>query len=66
MSDFNLQDPIINDDHIDCIINSCDKNIVWFVDFDSPCGLNDPSYLLYSTHAILLIIAGVMLLIAIR
>ena len=48
----------------DQIINSFDKNIMWFVDFDSPCGLNDPSYLLYSTHAILLIIAGVVLLIA--
>nr|AVZ00706.1 NADH dehydrogenase subunit 6 [Fucus spiralis] len=48
----------------DQIINSFDKNTMWFVDFDSPCGLNDPSYLLYSTHAILLIIAGVVLLIA--
>ena len=37
----------------DCITNSFDKNMVWFIDFDSPCGLNDPSYLLYSTHAIL-------------
>ena len=27
----------------DCITNSFDKNIVWFIDFDSPCGLNDPS-----------------------
>lgn len=36
----------------------------WFVDFDSSCVLNDPSYLLYSTHAILLIIAGIVLLIA--
>ena len=25
----------------DCITNSFDKNIVWFIDFDSPCGLND-------------------------
>lgn len=36
----------------------------WFVDFDSACCLNDPSYLLYSTYAVLLIIAGVILLIA--
>nr|YP_009050521.1 NADH dehydrogenase subunit 6 [Sargassum fusiforme]AIG23789.1 NADH dehydrogenase subunit 6 [Sargassum fusiforme]QJC59495.1 NADH dehydrogenase subunit 6 [Sargassum fusiforme] len=36
----------------------------WFANFDSSSALNDPSYLLYSTHAILLIIAGVVLLIA--
>lgn len=35
-----------------------------FVDFDISCALNDPSYLLYSTYAILLIIGGVILLIA--
>lgn len=39
-------------------------NKTWFVEFDSSCALNDPSYLLYSTYAILLIIAGVILLIA--
>lgn len=39
-------------------------NKMWFVEFDSSCALNDPSYLLYSTYAILLIIAGVILLIA--
>nr|YP_009648071.1 NADH dehydrogenase subunit 6 [Macrocystis integrifolia]AAW59508.1 NADH dehydrogenase subunit 6 [Alaria sp. LL01AP]WBP70244.1 NADH dehydrogenase subunit 6 [Macrocystis pyrifera]AAW59526.1 NADH dehydrogenase subunit 6 [Macrocystis integrifolia]AAW65056.1 NADH dehydrogenase subunit 6 [Macrocystis integrifolia]QBZ73714.1 NADH dehydrogenase subunit 6 [Macrocystis integrifolia] len=39
-------------------------NIMWFIEFDSSCALNDPSYILYSTHAILLIIAGVILLIA--
>lgn len=39
-------------------------NNMWFVEFDSSCALNDPSYLLYSTYAILLIIAGVILLIA--
>nr|BCY16111.1 NADH dehydrogenase subunit 6 [Setoutiphycus delamareoides] len=39
-------------------------NHMWFVDFDTSCALNDPSYLLYSTYAILLIIAGVILLIA--
>nr|YP_010372565.1 NADH dehydrogenase subunit 6 [Myagropsis myagroides]UPE50202.1 NADH dehydrogenase subunit 6 [Myagropsis myagroides] len=36
----------------------------WFINFDSSSAMNDPSYLLYSTHAILLIIAGVVLLIA--
>nr|QWK45005.1 NADH dehydrogenase subunit 6 [Analipus japonicus] len=36
----------------------------WFIEFDSSCALNDPSYLLYSTHAILLIVAGIVLLIA--
>lgn len=41
-----------------------DSNNMWFVEFDSSCALNDPSYLLYSTYAILLIIAGVVLLIA--
>ncbi|CAM9111698.1 unnamed protein product [Ectocarpus sp. 8 AP-2014] len=40
------------------------SNNMWFVEFDSSCALNDPSYLLYSTYAILLIIAGVILLIA--
>lgn len=40
------------------------SNATWFVNFDSSSALNDPSYLLYSTHAILLIIAGVVLLIA--
>nr|YP_009330433.1 Nad6 [Coccophora langsdorfii]ANS72205.1 Nad6 [Coccophora langsdorfii] len=40
------------------------SNPTWFVNFDSSSALNDPSYLLYSTHAILLIIAGVVLLIA--
>nr|YP_009092629.1 NADH dehydrogenase subunit 6 [Colpomenia peregrina]AIR12192.1 NADH dehydrogenase subunit 6 [Colpomenia peregrina] len=39
-------------------------NKMWFVEFDSSCALNDPSYLLYSTYAILLIIAGIILLIA--
>ena len=37
---------------------------VWFIEFDTTCNLNDPSYLLYSTYAILLIIAGIILLIA--
>lgn len=46
-------------------VESCyDSNNMWFVCFDSSCALNDPSYLLYSTYAILLIIAGVILLIA--
>lgn len=40
------------------------NNASWFVNFDSSSALNDPSYLLYSTHAVLLIIAGVVLLIA--
>nr|BCY16106.1 NADH dehydrogenase subunit 6 [Punctaria flaccida] len=39
-------------------------NNMWFVEFDRSCALNDPSYLLYSTYGILLIIAGVILLIA--
>nr|YP_009073535.1 NADH dehydrogenase subunit 6 [Scytosiphon lomentaria]AIQ78539.1 NADH dehydrogenase subunit 6 [Scytosiphon lomentaria] len=43
---------------------SYDSNPTWFIEFDSSCALNDPSYLLYSTYAILLIIAGVILLIA--
>lgn len=43
---------------------SYDVNNMWFVEFDTSCALNDPSYLLYSTYAILLIIAGVILLIA--
>ena len=46
-------------------INNSFKGInIWFVGFDSSCSLNDLSYLLYSTHAILLIIAGIVLLIA--
>lgn len=44
--------------------SSYTANNMWFVEFDSSCALNDPSYLLYSTYAILLIIAGVILLIA--
>nr|YP_009072560.1 NADH dehydrogenase subunit 6 [Petalonia fascia]AIQ78499.1 NADH dehydrogenase subunit 6 [Petalonia fascia] len=44
--------------------SSYSLNSTWFVEFDSSCALNDPSYLLYSTYAILLIIAGVILLIA--
>ena len=44
--------------------NSYLINNMWFVDFDTSCSLNDPSYLLYSTYAILLIIAGIVLLIA--
>ena len=44
--------------------SSYTTNNMWFVEFDSSCALNDPSYLLYSTYAILLIIAGVILLIA--
>nr|BCY16109.1 NADH dehydrogenase subunit 6 [Punctaria occidentalis] len=40
------------------------SNGMWFAEFDTSCALNDPSYLLYSTYAILLIIAGVILLIA--
>nr|YP_011008064.1 NADH dehydrogenase subunit 6 [Desmarestia aculeata]WBP69930.1 NADH dehydrogenase subunit 6 [Desmarestia aculeata] len=39
-------------------------NTVWFVEFDSSFGVSDLSYLLYSTHAILLIISGIILLIA--
>lgn len=39
-------------------------NNMWFIEFDTTCNLNDPSYLLYSTYAILLIIAGIILLIA--
>lgn len=46
------------------INSSYDINNMWFVEFDTSCALNDPSYLLYSTYAILLIIAGVILLIA--
>nr|YP_011007959.1 NADH dehydrogenase subunit 6 [Chorda asiatica]QWK44431.1 NADH dehydrogenase subunit 6 [Chorda asiatica]WBP69790.1 NADH dehydrogenase subunit 6 [Chorda asiatica]BAY00542.1 NADH dehydrogenase subunit 6 [Chorda asiatica] len=37
---------------------------MWFIEFDSSNALNDLSYLLYSTHAILLIIAGIILLMA--
>nr|YP_009128337.1 NADH dehydrogenase subunit 6 [Sargassum thunbergii]AJP09390.1 NADH dehydrogenase subunit 6 [Sargassum thunbergii] len=48
----------------DIIKGSFLNDASWFVNFDSSSALNDPSYLLYSTHAILLIIAGVVLLIA--
>nr|YP_009454563.1 NADH dehydrogenase subunit 6 [Endarachne binghamiae]AUG32962.1 NADH dehydrogenase subunit 6 [Endarachne binghamiae] len=44
--------------------SSYNVNSTWFIEFDSSCALNDPSYLLYSTYAILLIIAGIILLIA--
>nr|AAW65044.1 NADH dehydrogenase subunit 6 [Chorda filum] len=37
---------------------------MWFIEFDSSNALNDLSYILYSTHAILLIIAGIILLMA--
>lgn len=50
--------------HKENIDTSFDINNMWFVEFDTSCALNDPSYLLYSTYAILLIIAGVILLIA--
>nr|QWK44224.1 NADH dehydrogenase subunit 6 [Akkesiphycus lubricus]BAY00536.1 NADH dehydrogenase subunit 6 [Akkesiphycus lubricus] len=50
--------------HKENVAGSYGVNSTWFIEFDSSCALNDPSYLLYSTHAILLIIAGVILLIA--
>ncbi|CAN0371407.1 unnamed protein product [Ectocarpus sp. 6 AP-2014] len=50
--------------HKESVDSSYVSNKMWFVEFDSSCALNDPSYLLYSTYAILLIIAGVILLIA--
>nr|BCY16104.1 NADH dehydrogenase subunit 6 [Delamarea attenuata] len=50
--------------HKESIDTSYSINNMWFVEFDTSCALNDPSYLLYSTYAILLIIAGVILLIA--
>nr|YP_011008378.1 NADH dehydrogenase subunit 6 [Sporochnus bolleanus]WBP70349.1 NADH dehydrogenase subunit 6 [Sporochnus bolleanus] len=50
--------------HEESVQESYGVNNGWFVEFDSSCALNDPSYLLYSTHAILLIIAGLILLIA--
>nr|AAW65062.1 NADH dehydrogenase subunit 6 [Laminaria digitata] len=50
--------------HKESVEGSYGLNTMWFIEFDSSCALNDPSYLLYSTHAILLIIAGVILLIA--
>nr|AAW65059.1 NADH dehydrogenase subunit 6 [Ecklonia arborea]QWK44354.1 NADH dehydrogenase subunit 6 [Ecklonia arborea] len=50
--------------HKESVEGSYGLNTMWFVEFDSSCALNDPSYILYSTHAILLIIAGVILLIA--
>nr|AAW65073.1 NADH dehydrogenase subunit 6 [Cymathaere triplicata]QWK44470.1 NADH dehydrogenase subunit 6 [Cymathaere triplicata] len=50
--------------HKENVEGSYGLNTMWFIEFDSSCALNDPSYLLYSTHAILLIIAGVILLIA--
>jgi len=46
------------------IRDSFQTGSAWFIEFDTACALNDPSYLLYSTHAILLIIAGIVLLIA--
>ena len=48
----------------DTVFKSFSGNSIWFINFDSSFSLNDLSYLLYSTHAILLIIAGVVLLIA--
>lgn len=50
--------------HKENIEGSYGLNTMWFIEFDSSCALNDFSYLLYSTHAILLIIAGIILLIA--
>nr|BCY16107.1 NADH dehydrogenase subunit 6 [Punctaria kinoshitae] len=50
--------------HKESIDTSYCINNMWFVEFDTSCALNDPSYLLYSTYGILLIIAGVILLIA--
>nr|YP_009228499.1 NADH dehydrogenase subunit 6 [Saccharina sculpera]ALI31111.1 NADH dehydrogenase subunit 6 [Saccharina sculpera] len=50
--------------HQESVEGSYGLNTMWFIEFDSSCALNDPSYLLYSTHAILLIIAGIILLIA--
>ena len=50
--------------HQETVEGSYGVNTMWFLEFDSSCALNDPSYLLYSTHAILLIIAGIILLIA--
>nr|AAW65065.1 NADH dehydrogenase subunit 6 [Laminaria ephemera]QWK44623.1 NADH dehydrogenase subunit 6 [Laminaria ephemera] len=50
--------------HKESVEGSYGLSTMWFIEFDSSCALNDPSYLLYSTHAILLIIAGVILLIA--
>nr|BCY16110.1 NADH dehydrogenase subunit 6 [Punctaria plantaginea] len=50
--------------HKESIDTSYCLNNMWFVEFDRSCALNDPSYLLYSTYAILLIIGGVILLIA--
>nr|YP_003289122.1 NADH dehydrogenase subunit 6 [Saccharina longipedalis]BAH47635.1 NADH dehydrogenase subunit 6 [Saccharina longipedalis]BAI48656.1 NADH dehydrogenase subunit 6 [Saccharina longipedalis] len=50
--------------HKESVEGSFGLDTVWFIEFDSSCALNDPSYLLYSTHAILLIIAGIILLIA--
>nr|AWW89670.1 NADH dehydrogenase subunit 6 [Sargassum horneri]AWW89707.1 NADH dehydrogenase subunit 6 [Sargassum horneri]AWW89744.1 NADH dehydrogenase subunit 6 [Sargassum horneri]AWW89781.1 NADH dehydrogenase subunit 6 [Sargassum horneri]AYM32597.1 NADH dehydrogenase subunit 6 [Sargassum horneri] len=48
----------------DIVSDSFLNDASWFVNFDSCSTLNDLSYILYSTHAILLIIAGVVLLIA--
>nr|YP_011008239.1 NADH dehydrogenase subunit 6 [Halosiphon tomentosus]WBP70140.1 NADH dehydrogenase subunit 6 [Halosiphon tomentosus] len=50
--------------HKEIIEGAYGLNTMWFIEFDSASALNDLSYLLYSTHAILLIIAGVILLIA--
>nr|YP_009549859.1 NADH dehydrogenase subunit 6 [Cladosiphon okamuranus]AYW52573.1 NADH dehydrogenase subunit 6 [Cladosiphon okamuranus] len=50
--------------HKENVDSSYETNNMWFVEFDTSCALNDPSYLLYSTYAILLIIAGIILLIA--
>nr|YP_448668.1 NADH dehydrogenase subunit 6 [Desmarestia viridis]AAS79054.1 NADH dehydrogenase subunit 6 [Desmarestia viridis] len=50
--------------HQETMEGSYGTNTVWFVEFDSSFGVGDLSYLLYSTHAILLIISGIILLIA--
>jgi len=50
--------------HKETVEGSYGANTLWFIEFDSSFGVSDLSYLLYSTHAILLIISGVILLIA--
>lgn len=50
--------------HNEAVEESYGANTVWFVEFDPSLGVSDLSYLLYSTHAVLLVIGGVILLIA--
>nr|YP_011008343.1 NADH dehydrogenase subunit 6 [Scytothamnus australis]WBP70314.1 NADH dehydrogenase subunit 6 [Scytothamnus australis] len=52
------------DNFYDCLKMISYDEDTWFIDFDSSSSISDLSYLLYCTHAVLLLIAGIILLIA--